>query len=1358
MAVELEGLELQISTSADQAVSGIESLTAALSGLRTATEGGAGLRTVTAQLSRISSALSSLPQSGTSNLQGLISSLERLSQGEYGNSGLNNVARQVQKVNAAINSINLDETKVQQLRTLQTALSGLGSIQAASGLNSTVNALLKLPKLSEQLSAMDMDKFADQIRKAAQALEPLATQMDRVSRGFQAFPIRIQRIIQQSEQLDRSNRRTAGSFGVLNNAISLISFRMLARYMGQWVSQSNAYVENLNLFSVAMGDASQSAYDYAQTVKDAVGIDPSDWMRNQGVFMQIASGFGVANDKAVLMSQNLTQLGYDISSFFNINVEEAMQKVQSGISGELEPLRRLGYALDQATLKEIARSEGITKSFNAMTQAEKSQLRYIAIMRQSTNAMGDMARTVITPANAMRILQQQIQQLTRALGNLLIPFLLKLIPVVQAVVEVLTEFISLLASLAGFTLPKIDYSGLGGVTAGAEAAEDAIDAATAAAKRFSTTLGIDELNIISPPDQGGSGADGAGGGFADLDLPSYDFLKDVIEQSDTLKNILREILYDLVIPIGLAFAGWKISDKLQSAIAGAGGLGDYLKRLKTFAGIAVAAVGAVVALRNAFDAFYNGLTMWNLAGILGGLAAVVGGLYLAFGTIGAGVGAAAAAVVTFTVAWRDLSENGLNSKNLALFAAFSAAIAGIAATLGGPIAIAVGGAAAAIGLLANAIDVAAEASYLDGQTMEKVFAGIKLAASVATIGIGLAFGPIPGIIAGVAVGAVGLAAALRSDAIPAIEVLDDSISDATKKAVEPFLDATSDLAVQFKKLRFSKAIIDDSVIQDTMAKVESIVTTITDSLDSAKNERLASLNPLQGMLSDEMYQSVMEKTGAYYEGLATSVAEGQAEINQILAEAQANNGVVTEAGWERINEIQAQMQDIGIQSLSASQVEYETIMRNLRDNSARISLEQASAIIQDAQRARDETIAAAETQYTEIILQAEQLRDAGVINREEYEAMISAAEDAREQTVTQANEQYSGIYNAAMTNLGELARFIDESNGDIKTKWSVFWEDAVTSWNDLWGDLLSGVEEWWGNVVDFWDVEVPKWWDDNVAPWFTVEKWKELGKQALDGLFEGLKGMWDKASDWGEDLLASVKDALGIASPSKEFKEIGEYSIAGMEKGFDGMGDVTASFKTELAKMLGNGQEFADTTKTLVDNGLSTFLSTLTSAQEGNSRATDTMTSNYRTMASNSNSAISSIITKLNEIPRSITTVHTVITKTETASSSTSGSSSKAKGYATGGFPRAGELFYARENGLPELVGSINGQTAVANNDQIVEAVAQGVAQAVQAVLANSEMGGEPSFNIYLDSRQIRAGIERADQEAGAGIMKGGSY
>ena len=483
MAVDIDSLQIEIEATSSDAAAKIDALATALTNLKAAAKGGAGLTTVSKQMQALASAAASLNNTG-----------------------------------------------IGKLRKIAPALNALSSVQKSSGLSSTVNALSKLSSVSESLKGNSIKEFASQMNQVASAMRPLATEMQKVSNGFSAFPIRIQKIIQSNTGLSASNNKAAKSFGVLGTGISSaqakfgiysVIFQQIARVSSDWVKESNDYVENLNLFTVAMGDAAESALEYAEAVKEAVGIDPSEWIRNQGVFKQITGGFGVMEEKANLMSKNLTQLGYDISSFYNISIEEAMEKLQSGIAGEIEPLRRLGYAIDVATLQEVAYAHGIEQSVNTMNQAQKSQLRYLAIMEQSGNVMGDMARTVQTPANALRILNQQITQLSRALGNLLIPFLQQVIPYVQAFVEVITDAIQALAVLVGFELPTIDYSGLDGVSSGASEVEDAIEGATGAAKEMKKALlGIDELTILEPTASGGGGGSGGGMGCLLYTSPS----------------------------------------------------------------------------------------------------------------------------------------------------------------------------------------------------------------------------------------------------------------------------------------------------------------------------------------------------------------------------------------------------------------------------------------------------------------------------------------------------------------------------------------------------------------------------------------------------------------------------------------------------------------------------------------------------------------------------------------------------------------------------------------------------------------------------------------------------------------------
>lgn len=557
MAVDIDSLQIEIEATSSDAAKKIEALTTALSGLKAVAKGGAGLTTTTKQLKALSEAAK------------------------------------------LINGTSLNSGKIKEFSD---AMDRIGNIQKASGLNSTINALKKLPEISSSLEKTDLGKFATQMNQVASAMRPLATEMQKVANGFSAFPIRIQKLIQSNTGLAASNNKTAKSFGVLGTGISSSAakfgiyfavFKRVASIMADWVKESNDYVENLNLFTVAMGEYAEEAKTYAETVQEIMGIDSSEWMRNQGVFMQMASGFGIVSENAALMSKNLTQLGYDISSFYNISIEEAMQKLQSGFAGEIEPLRRLGYAIDEASLKQVALNHGIEQSVNTMTQAQKSQLRYVAIMEQSNNVMGDMARTIQTPANAMRILKQQITQLTRALGNLLIPFLQIVIPYVQTFVEVLTDAIKRIATLIGFELPTIDYSGMGEIGSDAENATGSIEETTEAVKELKNALiGIDELNILAPTntlDDKNETEDILG----NIKLPEYDFLKDINENTEKLKEQMQEIL-NVASTIGGIFLAWKIS----SAVAPA---------LKTIGELIAFALGKQLALTESAAGFLSKL-------------------------------------------------------------------------------------------------------------------------------------------------------------------------------------------------------------------------------------------------------------------------------------------------------------------------------------------------------------------------------------------------------------------------------------------------------------------------------------------------------------------------------------------------------------------------------------------------------------------------------------------------------------------------------------------------------------------------------------------------------------------------------
>ena len=344
-------------------------------------------------------------------------------------------------------------------------------------------------------------------------------------------------------------------------------FKSIADKMAGWFNESNEYIETLNLFEVAMGDAAEEAKAFAETVQSKMGIDSKEWMNYQAIFQNLAVGFGVANESATTMSQNLTQLAYDLSSIYNTDVETAFDKLSSAMSGQVKGLREFGIDTTVATLQEYALSKGINASVRSMSQAEKSMLRYNYIMEQSRDLgyWNDMAKTIATPANALRILTAQITQMKRAFGNIISVLAVKVIPYVQAFVEIITEGANRLANLFGFELP--DLNGKNNLSGAFEDAKEDAEGVEGSLKKIKKQLmGFDELNIISNPESDSSASDTAGSTLGNMDLLEYDFLKGLdTSKLDEYKEKLKDILW-YVGEIALGFLAWKLSKSFLGSL------------------------------------------------------------------------------------------------------------------------------------------------------------------------------------------------------------------------------------------------------------------------------------------------------------------------------------------------------------------------------------------------------------------------------------------------------------------------------------------------------------------------------------------------------------------------------------------------------------------------------------------------------------------------------------------------------------------------------------------------------------------------------------------------------------------------
>lgn len=480
---------------------------------------------------------------------------------------------------------------------------------------------------SEKIDALELDINA---KLTTENLDKLITALGRLSKALDN--VNAKKVNQDIKETGDASKEAAAKADLLTNSFinqavritALVAvYRKLADVISTGIENSMSYVENMNLFTVSLGQYSENASKYADTVRDALGIDPSGWIRTQGVFNTLIEGFGVGAEQAAYMSQNLTQLTYDIASFYNLSISDAEKKIQSAVAGELEPVRRLGYDLSQNALTAIAQNPkyyGETTysvneltgaleanstaledntvrtiaNFNELTQGEKVQLRYIALMTQVTEAQGDMARTLNDPANQMRIFKEQLTMTSRALGNVFIPALNEAMPYLIAFFRVVEEGLQRLAAWAGYELP--DMSDRMDVSEDVPYYENVVEATGKAAKNAKKMkdymLGIDELNVLRPDDgttSGGGSSDNPYALGSIYKTPGYDFLsssienriKDIKEAFDELGKDFEEhplqvtgkILWEGFGTIGEGFWEWVIGKTPEELAQDAARLG-----------------------------------------------------------------------------------------------------------------------------------------------------------------------------------------------------------------------------------------------------------------------------------------------------------------------------------------------------------------------------------------------------------------------------------------------------------------------------------------------------------------------------------------------------------------------------------------------------------------------------------------------------------------------------------------------------------------------------------------------------------------------------------------------------------------
>lgn len=747
--VDITSLSVEISAESQGAELNIDKLATAISNLRTK----GNVTKVVNSLDKLAGSIATLKQAsaGMSGLDKITSFLNGLSNVNPTASAksINTVVNAIKKIPAAVSGLNgVDFYSMSgSITQLTNTLAPLSILDASNlkALGSAFNAIGKVPDLTDKLKATDLDSFASSCQKISAAFAPLASQLDKVGNAFAKLPPQLSKVVTQANRVTAANEKQRKSYLSLSNQMNsfmrnmakLVSLKAIAEYLGNAVAKFNDFYEATDLFHNAMGNLSGEADTLISKMQGLLGVDPTKAMTYMATIQSLGTSFGLASDKAYILSKNLTQLAYDEGSYWNKDVAETFTAMSSAISGEIEPIRRLGIDLSQARLQQELLALGFNKQVSSLSQADKAVLRYIAIMKQTANVQGNLAQTIQSPANQIKILKAQLDMLAKSVGSLLYPAMKSILPPLIAAVQLIREFVQWVAKLMGVKVVFTDFTksadSVGGI---GDAMDDTTDSTKKAAKALKDyTMGFDELNIIDPT-QGSSGSgSGASAGniLGDVDLSGYDMFKQYNEefakQIDAIKQKIKAML-PLIATVATAFAAWKLTNLITDIVDAI----SKMNALKSIVlGLGVFTVGIVLEITGIKDAIENGVNGKNFAEIvLGALIGTTGAAILGKGiaqfivtgfgntavgaaikaaggsTAGAIIGAAVGGVVTgipmFVTGVYDAVKNGLNTLNGILIPLGStmtgAGIGAIIGSLGGPIGTGIG---ALIGLIVGGL-------------------------------------------------------------------------------------------------------------------------------------------------------------------------------------------------------------------------------------------------------------------------------------------------------------------------------------------------------------------------------------------------------------------------------------------------------------------------------------------------------------------------------------------------------------------------------------------------------------------------------------------------------------------------------
>lgn len=347
----IDRLAIEISADASKSANGIDRLTASIQNLRDATAGSTtNLSGIAKSIAAVRDAFTGTTQAA-SNAKSLTSSIQKL---------------------RTLSDLDLTGTanSIRQFASATSSFKSIGdTLQPVKDFSSSIT---KFKNAITKLNDLDLKSTPSKIQQLVNAIKPLTDEMMRAGPYALQYGQSLKDLASAMRTINNAGTLTGKLTQGVNNLQStfkkaldvtgifafISALRLLSRVLSGFIDNINSYIEDMNLFMVSLGDSADEAQNFAMKMQNLLGINAGDAMRNMGLFNNLTESFGATSEQAYILSKNLTQLGFDLSSFFNISTEDAFQKLQAGIAGEQTCLTQsedcVVICLNRGTSKRLA--------------------------------------------------------------------------------------------------------------------------------------------------------------------------------------------------------------------------------------------------------------------------------------------------------------------------------------------------------------------------------------------------------------------------------------------------------------------------------------------------------------------------------------------------------------------------------------------------------------------------------------------------------------------------------------------------------------------------------------------------------------------------------------------------------------------------------------------------------------------------------------------------------------------------------------------------------------------------------------------------------------------------------------------